>query len=142
MKVEYSLKEVKQSFNASAASQPLIFSRIIRPLSFYVTYVVLRFGMNAYQANVVGLLFGVVGSAFFILGGPYLLWGVLSYLLFLVFDFVDGNVARVTDSVSYLGKFIDGVVDMFVETSIPLSLTIGYFLMSGSKAFLFAGIAI
>ena len=138
----YTLKEVKSSFNAAAASQPLIFSWLIRPFSFYVTYLVLRLGMNAYQANVVGLIFGIVGSIFFILGEPYLIWGLLSYLLFLVFDFVDGNVARVTDSVSYLGKFIDGVVDMFVETSIPLSLSIGYFLISESRAFLFAGIAV
>lgn len=145
----YSLTEVKKSFNASAASQPLIFSRLIRPFSFYMTYIVLRFRMNAYQANVVGLILGVLGCIFFILGGltaqtgePYLLIGTLLYLLFLVFDFVDGNVARVTDSVSYLGKFIDGVVDIFVETAIPLSLSIGYFLLSDSKPFLFAGIAI
>lgn len=139
----YTLREIKASFDHSVASQPFLFRYVVRPVSFYFTYAVLRFRMTANQATLVGLFLGVFGSIFFIKGTqPYLMWGVVCYVLFLVFDFVDGNIARVTNSATYWGKFLDGVVDTFVEILLPLSLSIGYFLVTGSVPFLFFGIAI
>jgi phosphatidylglycerophosphate synthase len=75
-------------------------------------------------------------------GKAFLTLGVIFFWLYLIFDFVDGNIARVTDQVNFFGKFLDGVVDMFVEISIPLSLAIGYFLATGSEVILYSGIAV
>lgn len=69
-------------------------------------------------------------------------WGLACYLLFLVLDFVDGNIARVTDSATYYGHYLDGVADTLVETLLPLALSIGFFQVTGSKIFLFLGIAV
>ena len=51
-------------------------------------------------------------------------------------------MARVADTVNFYGKFLDGAIDTFIENIIPLSLAVGYFLATGSKTFLLAGIAI
>ena len=139
----YTLSEIKTSFNHYADRQPLFFRYVIRPVSFFVTYGVLRARMTANQATLVGLLFGTIGMLLFFKGiQPYVAWGVVCYVFFHVFDFVDGNIARVTDSATYWGKFLDGAVDTFVETLLPLSLSIGFFCVVGSVGFLFWGIAV
>lgn len=58
-------------------------------------------------------------------------------LVFFVFsafmDIIDGTVARVTNSVSNLGAFLDGVVDRYVEFSLYLGL---WFYTQGGPEFL------
>ena len=142
MRPTYALREIKSSFNHCADAQPFLYRYVIRPVSFFVTYGVLKVRMTANQATLIGLLFGMAGVFLFFKGvQPYVAWGVVWYALARVFDFVDGNIARVTNSASYWGKFVDGIVDASVETFLPLSLVIGFFGITGSVVFLYFGIA-
>src|SRR3990167_6898128 len=142
MRPTYALREIKYSFNHCADAQPFLYRYVIRPVSFFVTYGVLKVRMTANQATLIGLLFGMAGVFLFFKGvQPYVAWGVVWYALARVFDFVDGNIARVTNSASYWGKFVDGIVDASVETFLPLSLVIGFFGITGSVVFLYFGIA-
>jgi len=61
------------------------------------------------------------------------LWAALLFLLSGFIDAVDGAVARVTNSVSNLGAFLDGIIDRYVE----LALYVGLWLYFGN-----AGVAI
>ncbi|MBD3388888.1 MAG: CDP-alcohol phosphatidyltransferase family protein [Candidatus Altiarchaeales archaeon] len=51
-----------------------------------------------------------------------LAWGLLLFFFSAFMDIIDGTVARVTDSVSNLGAFLDGVVDRYVEFTLYLGL--------------------
>jgi archaetidylinositol phosphate synthase len=63
---------------------------------------------------------------------------LLAALVFFIFsafmDIIDGTVARVTNSVSNLGAFLDGVVDRYVEFSLYLGL---WFYLQGTPPVLF-----
>ena len=51
-----------------------------------------------------------------------LLLGLALFVISAFMDIIDGNVARVTKSVSNLGAFLDGVVDRYVEFSLYIGL--------------------
>ena len=68
--------------------------------------------------------------------------GVLFYVLFMFFDVIDGNMARITDSATYFGKFLDGVVDTFVDALLPLSIAVGFYLAGNDILFLFGGVIV
>lgn len=137
----YTLRQIKDSYNPAADGTSWIARSILRPISFYLTFLMLKFKVTANQATVLGFIFGISSSAFFITGQKALLgWGVFFYLLFYVYDFIDGNIARVTDTASYYGKFFDGIVDVVVETLLPFSLAVGFFFAGHSLVFLFIGV--
>ncbi len=70
--------------------------------------------------TIISLLPAVAGLLFLIQGqlAPALVAFVLSGFI----DIIDGNVARVTKSVSNLGAFMDGVIDRYVEFALCLGL--------------------
>jgi archaetidylinositol phosphate synthase len=51
-----------------------------------------------------------------------LFWGLVFFAASAFIDIIDGNVARVTKSVSALGAFMDGVIDRYVEFALYLGL--------------------
>lgn len=97
-----------------------------RPLSFLVTPLFLKWGLSPNGVTYLNLAFGVGGSICFA-WGTYGLWrfGVALFILGKLMDYVDGNVARVNDSATYLGKFLDGAIDTFVLSAEPLMMGIG-----------------
>ena len=96
-----------------------------------------------------------VGLVFSRLGVPANTWTVLSllpaflgviclyykqlfpgFILFLIsafIDIIDGNVARVTKSVSSFGAFLDGLIDRYVEILLYLGL---WFYLDGGPTFI------
>jgi len=129
--MSYTLEQVKKSFNAAADNTPFMYKNFLRPLSFYITFILLRLGI--YKPNHVTIANLVVGLAcliFFGIGTKiFFLLGVSFYALFMLLDLVDGNMARVTDSATYYGKFLDGTVDALIESFLPFSISLGlYFL--------------
>ena len=85
----------------------------------------------------IGLLFSKIGispNAWTILSlvpalaGLYLLFygnlflGLVFFVISAFIDIIDGNVARVTKSVSNLGAFMDGVIDRYVEFALYIGL--------------------
>ncbi|MBI4135759.1 CDP-alcohol phosphatidyltransferase family protein [Candidatus Uhrbacteria bacterium] len=142
MKPLPALRVVRSSYNYSLA-QPLFFRYVVRPVSFYATYPFLWLRMTANQVTFLGFLVGIASIILFSKGTPFhLAWGVICYALFLVLDFVDGNIARLNDSATYYGHYLDGVADTLVETLLPLAFSIGFFRTTGSTAFLYAGILV
>lgn len=136
----YSLNQIKNSFNPVADDVSLILRHIFRPPSFYLTHALLKLGIKPNQATLIGLFLGLAGVVFFIIGQRFsFCLGVFFYFLFLIFDFIDGNIARVTDSATYYGKFIDGAVDTIVETLLVYFITIGLYFTGYNRFFLLSG---
>ena len=136
----YTLSQIKESFNQAADGTSLITQYFLRPISFYVTYVLLKFKLTANQVTILSLFIGLCGMACFITGERFLFsLGVIFYLLSLILDFADGNIARTTDTATYYGKFLDGAVNAVIEINLPISIAIGFYL-TGHEGDLFLGI--
>jgi len=72
-----------------------------------------KFGISANAWTVLSIAPALVGLLFLAKG--MLLPGLAAFFVSAFIDIIDGNVARVTKSVSSLGAFMDGVVDRYVE---------------------------
>lgn len=81
---------------------------LVRPFSIYVTWLFVRAGISANATTFLGLLFALAGV---VLCVPHLLWlnviGFVLLMLDVVFDCVDGEIARWTKKSSLKGVFLD-----------------------------------
>lgn len=137
--MDYTLDQIRKSFNPQTVEDSFLVWYIFRPISVYLTYVMLRINVTANQATILGLFFGLAGMGFFMTGQKFLFWpGLLFYLLYKTFDYVDGNIARVTDSATYYGKFLDGAVDTVIDTVLPFAIGWGFYVAHKNSLFLFA----
>lgn len=98
---------------------------VVRPVSFVLTWLLLKINMSAKIATLVSVLITVT-SMLLVLTSKYelILGGLLLFNFWIVFDCVDGNIARVTKTSSVYGEFIDGVSG-YIFTSI-LFLSLGF----------------
>lgn len=85
------------------------FFRWYRPVSFFPSAVLIRYGVSANAVTGFGAL--CLLAAFFFLATGRLLPGALMYLFAYLVDFMDGNIARYTGHPTHFGKMIDGLVD-------------------------------
>jgi phosphatidylglycerophosphate synthase len=117
---------VRKSFAGKRFSGNFMYDYIFRPLSYPATVPFLRLGWSANQVTYLSGITGFAGLAALATGSSLmLLLGSMLLFISILLDHVDGNVARIQDSASYLGKFIDGVKDKFVIGLFPYALAIG-----------------
>lgn len=97
-----------------------------RRVSIYFTKVFLHLPINANQISLLMILMGIIGGVFLALGG-YVngLIGMLFLQLFLIFDCVDGEVARYKNQPSLKGKYLDSIANDIVHVFMFSCLTIG-----------------
>jgi archaetidylinositol phosphate synthase len=79
-----------------------------------------KFGINPNTWTMLSLAPALIG--FLALAYGNLGLGLIFFVLSAFMDIIDGTVARVTNSVSNLGAFLDGVVDRYVELALYLGL--------------------
>jgi phosphatidylglycerophosphate synthase len=88
----------------------------LRPISIYVTWILVAAGIQAHTATIVMTIVGMAGIvfcmphtiAFTVVGG-------ICYFLFDVMDAVDGEIARWNESSSTKGLFLDQVSHVFID---------------------------
>jgi len=94
-----------------------------RPVSYYIAWLLIRFGVTANQTTAAALLACVAGCMLVLTGHPALI--VLGAVLLNVghlLDYTDGTLAKATGTVSKLGMYLDKTCDEIVETAIPLAV--------------------
>ncbi len=99
---------------------------VMRPLSFWPTWVFLKLGISANQTTVTSAVVGMVGAL--LIGHPSLAWrvtGAVCINLWLLLDLVDGNIARYRKTCSEYGDFIDTVAAYLVLGAFYLGAGIG-----------------
>ena len=108
-------------------------AHVVRPLSFLVTPAFVNAGISANGVTYMSGALGVMSLVFFAWGNQAA-WiiGLVLFYSSILLDAVDGNVARVKGSTSYLGKFLDGISDTLVGTLIPASIGWGLYLSTGN----------
>ena len=103
------LDEIRASYRRSGKLQkPSTLRGLLRRISFYPTWLFLRLGLSANQVTAMSFLTGLGGCAMIALGGFFTtLLGIALLQIWVLLDFVDGNVARCRGKCAPLGGFID-----------------------------------
>ena len=100
----------------------------VRPLSFYLTYLVLKVTQDPAKVAIFGFCLGIIGCSFLATSHLFSLWpGLLLVILYSISDAVDGNVARTTQNVTLFGKYLDGLLGELIDGSYFFFLGIGLY---------------
>ena len=138
------LREIKNTFNKKAGSNTFYYGSIVRPISYPLTYLVIKLGLQSpNKATMWGMLFGLISACCFILSATderYLIGGALGYFLFNIFDVIDGNLARVFNKATYFGKFLDGFVDTIIEGAMIVGILGGAYLKYESSWYFYGSL--
>jgi phosphatidylglycerophosphate synthase len=131
LRKKYTLQEIKASLTEETNS----FDRkypwnhyVTRQLSFYMTWLILPLGLNANQITIVSFFIGLASCGFFLTGFLGGIIGAILFNIFFVFDGVDGNIARLTGTTSFYGKYLDGKVGMTMQFFPYLFIGFGLYL--------------
>jgi len=89
---------------------------VIRPASFYATYLSIHARLSANQATLVGLVVGII-SLVMAYGGN-MLYAALFLNLFAIVDCVDGNLARLGQPTK-VGEYFDAVSGDIINYGFP-----------------------
>jgi len=130
---EYSMAQIKAAYiqKKDWEKQFPVSYYVFRPLSFYLTFLIVRITGSASAVAWFGLIVGLLASVSLVAIHYITIWpGIILLALFALLDAVDGNIARVTKTVTYYGKYLDGVIGMLVESIYFLWLGVGLYLSS------------
>jgi len=108
-----SIGELRKICVKSGPSQ--IYNRLLRPVSIYVTKILLYTPITANHVTIFMIMLGVFGSAMLFMG--YFAFGLILLHMTVLLDDVDGEIARYRKSMGFLGKFID---EIFHAVTTPL----------------------
>ncbi|GAA4241241.1 CDP-alcohol phosphatidyltransferase family protein [Actinomadura meridiana] len=99
---------------------------------------VARTGLSPNAITVIGTL-GVSAGALVLFSRGEFFWGTMVITAFVLFDMLDGAVARVTGKISKFGAFLDSTMDRVADAAIFSGLMIGLY-RDGQEAL--AGVAL
>ncbi len=99
-----------------------VLGRVLTP----VGQVVARTRVSPNAITVIGTL-GVAGGALALFPRGEFFWGTLVITAFVLFDMLDGAVARVTGKISKFGAFLDSTMDRVADAAIFSGLMIGLY---------------
>lgn len=119
------------AFKAFEIEEPVdIF--LIRPLGFVVARAAIAFRVTPIQLTILSMLAGAAGGALLYredLG----LFGYALLVTYSILDSADGQVARLTDRATELGRILDGVSGYVTHTAIYIAITAGLLQRGESK---------
>lgn len=117
---------------------------INRRISIYFTKIFLKTGMSANQITLMCLFIGLIAGLFLTFGNPrYWIIGVLFLYLALIFDKVDGEVARYNKSASAAGDYWDDMHDISLGPYYVACMTFGiYTALQDITVFIFGFLAV
>ena len=116
MKIE-PINELRDICQASVLEKEGIYAHWYkRKVSIYLTKILLLCRLTANQTTVLGILVGLMGSLFFLVGEYWSnIIGVLLLHLWHILDNSDGEIARYRNSCSETGVFLDELSHNFIN---------------------------
>ena len=101
------------------------FEYLFRYISLYTTpfFILIRFSPNT--VSLLSLIFGILSFFSIVVGNISI--SILFIFFSIIVDYTDGNLARYLSKTSFFGRFIDGVIDIFVITLFRLGLCYYFF---------------
>ncbi len=125
------IREYKQSLKTTDAEEPLdlYFYRII---SFLFVKLIYPLPVTPNQLSIAAMVMGILSGVYFAGGTPTdYTWAVIFYAVYYLFDLSDGQVARLKNNGTRLGRIIDGIADYVTHGAIYIGLGIGLVKSSG-----------
>lgn len=126
----YTLAQIKESYvqKKEWEKQFPINYFFVRPLSFCLTYLVLKVTRNPAIVAIFGFVLGLIGCFLLVCSFIWSIWpGIVFICLYSISDAVDGNVARTTQDVTLFGKYLDGLLGELIDGSYFFFLGIGLY---------------
>lgn len=113
---------------------------IIRPVSFLLTYFILKIKMTANQASFVSMMISFIGLACVVFNHDHgLLVAIVIFNFWIIFDAVDGNIARVTKTLSYQGTYVDAISGYLYLVILYVCLGLGVYYQTSDIKYLVLG---
>lgn len=99
---------------------------VVRRLAFYVSPIFIRLGLSANQVTILGGVVLFVGIFFMSITTNYglIISGVVLINIWVLFDFVDGIVARFNNTSDPFGAFVDWLIGLVFQTGPPFAVAI------------------
>ncbi len=114
-------------------TEELINQLINRPLAFVTAKVLQKLKATPNFVTLLSLLCGVSSGFLFSRGRyPDILWAALLLQFMIVFDCADGQLARLTDRSTKLGRILDSLADLATHCSIYTGAAIGLYRNTGT----------
>jgi len=103
-----------------------------RPIGYAIALGALKLGISPNTLSVVGMLFGVLGGHLFFYEDLALnVLGIVCWMLGQAFDGADGQLARMANMRSRLGRVLDGLSDSFKFLSVYIHICLRLGLATG-----------
>src|SRR5476651_2342469 len=108
----FSIADIRRTYSPAKAREEWFgdwaSALIYRPLSFCVTPLFIRLGFSAQMVTLLSLMIGLSLPLIAIFGGGTALWWVAGLAtVWVVLDCVDGNIARLLQTASRSGHYLD-----------------------------------
>ena len=115
------IQKARESTNETAKHQrKRVVIIFFRELGFLISPLFLLLNVSANKITTLSLILGLLSSV--LLWNQYVVFGVIVYFFVVLFDHVDGTVARIKGEATFYGRFIDGFFGIAIDSSIKLSL--------------------
>ena len=100
---------------------------VYRPLASLLVKLVYNTRISPDHLTLAAMISGLTGAVFYALGpGDTSNPGAFLFILFIVLDCSDGQLARLKKTGTPVGRILDGISDYLVVTSIYVGIAIGY----------------
>ncbi len=131
--------DVRASFNHKVKSH-LSVRWFGRPISHRVTPAFYNAGWSANGVTYLRIVIATAGLGALLAPPP--VWPAIAatvYYICFVLDCVDGNIARLRNTVTYWGKYLDGLADSVFVLGAPVAAGVGIWLHGGDGIFMLGG---
>src|SRR3989338_4115837 len=114
--------------------------KIFRVISYYIVPIFLKLKISANAITFFSLVLSILSALAIISGSTQgFIAGILLYFAAIICDYIDGGVARATNTTTFFGKFYDGLVGIAAVCIIRLALVYLVFTKYQVNALIWAG---
>jgi phosphatidylglycerophosphate synthase len=98
-----------------------------RPLAFLLVKSIYRTKITPDHLTLGAIVFGLTGGVFYAFGLQHTsVIGAIFYILFIILDCSDGQLARLKKNGTKIGRLLDGIADYIAVAAIYIGVAIGY----------------
>jgi len=114
---------------------------VLRRISPYFTKFFIEHNVRANHVSSCSIILGIVGNLMFVFGNYYLMFiGCILYQFWNIFDLVDGEIARVTNTKTLGGKYLETISMATTECGFIACLGVGLSKILDNISFIFWGL--
>ena len=131
---------VLEGQNKRPELEPDLIDYFFRMISKYVSFILIKLRFTPNMVTAVAILFSIMGGISLGQGNiiGYLIAAVC-FFLFLLFDYCDGEIARVLNKYSISGHYLDYVAHFIMFSSFMIGLSYGIYQYHSTSAYLILG---